>query len=337
MGQRQFRDPISLSDVTSVFSRHFVVGFFLPPFFGLLLLWQTLSPAFPPDRLHYSDAANVAVIGGVALLVALFLSAYDETTEAFLAGEAQLLAPILRPLYTLLRWFQLRRFHKLQEELAKPVLDPLLATRAAVRLDQYFPHVAERVGPTRLANLRAATASYTFTRWGLDHVEAWPRVEALLTAEERDLLVDAKTDVAFFLNSAIVMVAVGATYFADFVKYRSHSLYNWLWVAGAIALLVTGYLLYRSAVGRAAERAARVRAGVDLHRLELYAKLGLRAPVSSSDEKAMAAAVNLLLLYRRPVPDAYLSTPHAAPDEPAAEERDLLLGLGRLRLERVRR
>jgi hypothetical protein len=325
---------MSLTNVTSVFSRLFIVGFFLPPFFALLLLWQTLSTDFPPNRLHYSDPGNVAVLGGIALLLGLFLFAYEETVEQLLAGEAFLSRRTFL-YHVLLRW-QLRRFTSLEKELADPSTLPVRRTKVFLLLDQYFPHEEHLVGPTRLANTKAATDSYTFTRWGLEHREAWPRIQALLSGQEQELHADAKTDVAFFLNAAMLTVVASAVYLADFIAFRRHSSpQDWWWLAPSFSALAAAYFFYRSGVGRAAERAARVRGSVDLHRLELYEKVGLRRPTSSKDEKELAGALNNLLLYRRDLPGA--SWPSPVPPSGPAEAPQELAGLGHFRLVRIQR
>jgi hypothetical protein len=44
-----------------------------------------------------------------------------------------------------------------------------------------------------------------------------------------------------------------------------------------------------------------VRASIDLHRLEVYEKLGIRKPSSFSDERELGKAVGQLLLYGEPL------------------------------------
>lgn len=62
------------SNITSVFSRYFIIGFFLSPFFSLLVLWQTLSEDFPPNVLRYGNKDDIGLIAVAALVVALVLT-----------------------------------------------------------------------------------------------------------------------------------------------------------------------------------------------------------------------------------------------------------------------
>src|SRR5205085_11281753 len=54
-------------------------------------------------------------------------------------------------------------------------------------------------------------------------------------------------------------------------------------------------------LGRATEWGDNVRSSFDLHRLQIYEKLGVRAPTSFSDERSLAVRVNQALLYGHPL------------------------------------
>jgi hypothetical protein len=66
---------MSLGDFTGVFSRDFVVGFFLPALAALFSLWLLASSEFVPGALEeYSQATQLLIIGGFAVVVGLALS-----------------------------------------------------------------------------------------------------------------------------------------------------------------------------------------------------------------------------------------------------------------------
>jgi hypothetical protein len=137
-------------------------------------------------------------------------------------------------------------------------------------------------------------------RWGLDSVTIWPRIEALLSAEEREQLVDSKVNFNLFLNAAFAALVVGVCLVVDQAVYAPQPASFWPLYAIPFAL---AYILYRFAVDPATEWGDAVRASIDLHRLELYEKLGIRAPSSFSDEKELALRVNQALLYGRGLTD----------------------------------
>ena len=60
---------MALKDITGVFSRYFVVGFFLPAYFALVSLWLSASSDFVPNELErHSEATELVILGGVALV-----------------------------------------------------------------------------------------------------------------------------------------------------------------------------------------------------------------------------------------------------------------------------
>ena len=77
---------MGLGDVTGVFSRYFIVGFFLPSFFGLALLKITLSENWLPDAIAPDTAKSFLVIGAVALLIGLLLIGIRDPLLYFISG-----------------------------------------------------------------------------------------------------------------------------------------------------------------------------------------------------------------------------------------------------------
>jgi hypothetical protein len=66
---------MALSDVLGVFSRYFIVGFFLPAFFAVAVLSQVLDRrVFPASYEQAGSATQVLVLAGAGLLVALLSS-----------------------------------------------------------------------------------------------------------------------------------------------------------------------------------------------------------------------------------------------------------------------
>jgi hypothetical protein len=294
---------MNLGSVTSVFSRYVVIGFILPPFFALLILWKTLSGGFPPNQLHYSDAGNVAVLGGLALLAGLLLlGLHPGILDFFAGGRPTVRGP--RWAIRLTDWVgsrMARRMARRRDALRADLdgLDPGRRFEAMRTLDRFFP-LPPGITGTRLGNVIRGWKGHSISRWRLEYDAAWPRIEAMLTEQERSLHDDARTNIAFFLNSSFVAFLSACAYLGDYVAYRWPSHYDVLWVAGAVLL---AYLFYRQTVMSAARLGDRIRASIDLHRLELYASLSVLEPTTLEQEERIAAAVNRALLYRVPLPD----------------------------------
>jgi hypothetical protein len=293
---------MALTDITSVFSRYFVVGFVLPAYFALVALWFSASSTFLPNIVEdYSTAVELAILGGVALVVGLALSGVSHYLTRLFEGyplERSSTWPLTGWVYrqALVRQrVHYDRLRAIYEDSSRPEKD---RQRALVRLERFFPSNREALLPTRLGNAIRSFERHSNTRWGLDGVTIWPRIEALLSSDEREVLVDAKVNFYVFMNAAVGAFAVGVCLIVDKALNDPTPMSSWLLYALPFAL---GYVLYRAAVGPATDWGDSVRSSIDLHRLEVYEKLGVRAPTSFSDERALGVKVNQFLLYGRPL------------------------------------
>lgn len=293
---------MALTDITGVFSRYFVVGFFLPAFVSLASLWLSASSQFVPNGLErHSEATQLAILGGVALIAGLVLSGVSYYITRLFEGyplERVSNWPIAGRVYQSAVSFQRRRYERLRairDDKDRPSKD---RQRAAWYLDRFFPNNPDALLPTRVGNAIRAFERHSNVRWGLDGVTIWPRIEALLSDHERELHVDSKINFYVFTNAAVGAMAVGACLIVDEAVNAPQPASHWPLYAIPFVL---GYVLYRSAIGPATEWGDSVRSSVDLHRLEIYEKLGVRAPTSFSDERRVADSVNKALLYGHPL------------------------------------
>jgi hypothetical protein len=294
---------MALSDITGVFSRYFVVGFFLPAYASLVSLWICASSAFIPDTFesHHSQATQLLILGGVALVVGLALSGLSYYVTRLFEGyplERVSERPFARWLYQAAIFLQRRTYDRLlavRDNKGKPGSD---RTGAAWRLDKWFPKDPDDLLPTRVGNAIRAFEQHSNVRWGLDGVTIWPRIEALLDEDERALEVDAKINFYVFVNASVGGYLVGACLVIDQGVNAPQPV--WYWPLYAIPFVV-GYILYRAAIGPAIDWGDSVRSSIDLHRLEVYEKLGVRAPVSFTDERELAGKVNKALLFGYPL------------------------------------
>jgi hypothetical protein len=314
---------MSFGDFTGVFSRDFVVGFFLPAFAALFALWLSASSKFVPNLLEqHSQATQLLILGGFAVVLGLALSGLSYSVARFFEGyplERRSRWPVVGTVYRVAIARQRKRYDQLvsiYEDKNQPDDD---RESAGWDLARYFPPSREGLLPTRLGNAIRAFERHSNVVWGLDSVTIWPRIEALLSAEEHELLVESKVNFNLFLNAAVVALGVGACLVADQALYAPLSASWWPLYALPFAL---AYVLYRLAIGPATEWGDAVRSSIDLHRLEFYERLGVRAPMSFSDEQEIALGVNQALLYRLPLSDdLWRSETDDAKDEGKDESR----------------
>jgi hypothetical protein len=292
---------MGLGDITGVFSRYFVVGFFLPAYISLVSLWLAASSQFIPNVLEqHSQGTELLILGAVGLVAGLALSGSSYLITRVFEGYplAQVIGwPVLGRLARAVRAVQRRSYNRLRGVRDDESKTPEERTLAAWRLEKFFPHEPEDLLPTRLGNAIRAFELHSNVRWGLDGVTIWPRVDALLNSDERELHVDAKIDLYVFVNAALGAFTVGVCLVVDKAVNAPNSALYWPLYA---VPFVGGYVLYRAALGPAANWGEVVRASIDLHRLDVYEKLGVRAPLSFSDERQLADRINFALLYGTP-------------------------------------
>jgi hypothetical protein len=171
--------------------------------------------------------------------------------------------------------------------------------RAEQKLDTWFPRTLDKVLPTRLGNAVRAWEDYARTRWSLETVVVWPRVEMLLTEQEGKVHADAQTDFAFFVNSSVVSALVGVALALD--ELVNHRVEPWLaWVY--VAPFGLSYLFYRWSLRNAVRWGETIRASIDLHREELYKAFGVAMPSTAAETSQVGIAINRFLLYGDPLP-----------------------------------
>lgn len=308
---------MGLTDVTGVFSRYFIVGFFLPTFFSLAFLKIVLSKAWLPQAVEPDSGGAFLVLGGLALLVGLVLLGLRDPIVYLMSGYLLIRDDgswLYRPIRAAGEWMRrrlLKDFTALQIQ-ARPTSSVETDSecrrrrRAEWQFDLRFPNSPEKVLPTRLGNTIRAWEDHARKRWSLETVVVWPRINTFLSEQESKLHADAETDVAFFLNSALALTVAGGVMILDAAIEHPHP----LWLAWIYVLpFVLAYLFYRAAVEAAQRWGSFIRASIDLHRTDLYQRLGVRIPSTARQTKDVGVAINRLLLYGDVLPDSVRAEP----------------------------
>lgn len=285
-------------DFSTIFSRSFVLGYYLPAFFALFVLWESLPKAVQPhDFSHYSTGTQLLIVAALGIPLGLLLSGLNYSILRIFEGY---------PLQHVQQWPGFRTLHKLLiaprlrefGDLARRKRDG--DSKAAWQLDRRYPSSEGQILPTRLGNAVRAFEHHALVRWGLSTVAAWPRVELLLSEQESTILAAVKSDADFLVNASLLSYGVGITLLIRAGVTGS----RWdAWLIDLIPFLV-GYCLYRIAVGAAIRWGSEVRSCMDLHRLELYERMGIRLPTTREEEAQVAKAINQCLLYGKPLPNS---------------------------------
>lgn len=240
---------MGLGNISGVFSRDFIVGFFLPAYVALVAFWLTASTAVLPEGLErYGETAQLGILGGVALVAALALSGISYfITWAFEGYPLERAAswPLLGRVHRAAIRVQRRRYERLLRIREDKGRTPRKRGRAAWCLDRYFPPEPELLLPTRVGNAIRAFEQHGNTRRGLDSVTIWPRIEALLSDAERESITEARTNFHVFINAALGAFVVGAALAVD--KAVTARVLGWQWLLYLIPFGL-GYVAYRASL-----------------------------------------------------------------------------------------
>jgi hypothetical protein len=290
---------MGLRDVTGVLSRYFVLGYFVPAFVTLFALSRFLTnDLLPASFEELSDQNRLLVVGAGALIVGLVLLGLRYPIIRIFEGYPLEMGP-LRVLRQPFVWLQQRSYDRLAE--VRDDENSPNRSAAARLLDRRFHQNRNRLLPTRFGNAFRAAENYPYTRWGLDGVAVWPRIDAMLTDREQELHANAMSDLAFFVNLTLGALLIGVLALVD--AGLNSPLVGWQWLWYVVPFLVA-YFLYRAAIGAAERLGTERRASIDMHRRELYERLGVTEP-AAGEERKVASAVNRFLLYGRELPAAY--------------------------------
>lgn len=219
---------MGLPDIAGVLSRYFVIGFFLPVFFTLMILSQALSAGFPLPAVYkdHNEGIQVLILGGASLLLGLLLSGFRYVIDSAFAGlfllprPGSAVARYLRPWAWLVLLPQRLTYRRHLRNRDSPTR-PEQQQPAAWHLDRRYPQQESRLLPTSYGNTMRATADYAWSRWRLDLEAVEERIALLMSDGERELHMDARTDIAFFVNSSLGSFAILGTLIADQVTHHS--------------------------------------------------------------------------------------------------------------------
>ena len=298
---------MGLTNVAGVFSRYFIVGFFLPAFFALVALVRIVDRAFlPPVYLDATPGGQIAIVGGAALLVGLVLLGLHYPIMRLYEGyplQAHGSRGPLRLLHGVLLKRQQKQFDRaLKRSKASEVTEAERFDRKW-RLDLQFPHDDPGLLlPTAFGNAIRAFERHSMTCWHLNSIGAWPGIELLLSQQEAQVLSDARGDVAFFVNGSLLAGVSAIVLAASEISHGGAGAW-YLSVLICLAAIAVFGLAYRAAVPAAVRWGSVVRAAIDIHRLEFYTRLGVRVPRDFKDERQIAWRLNAALLVGDRLPD----------------------------------
>lgn len=297
-------------ELPKIFGKTFLIGYMLPMAlvalagaaisdlycFSSIYRWAFgILGSADEKQLAFRLGLAVAIIwaGGVVLL------SINQTLIRLLEGYG-----VLNPAQ-LLKWRSLMVFDALTAEhdgLEKQRVNGRIPAKLAgahsqarSRLGNEFPERREILLPTRFGNVIRAFERYPRLIYGIEGIQMWPRLQALIPADYAGLLDDAKTQLDFWVNLwfGFLLLALGAVGVLTYSR-------NW-----SVALVFAAAVLLAGLAAKVGQTAAGqwgmlVKGAFDLYRGELCKQLGLEMPRSIEIERQMWTRLSQTFRFRRP-------------------------------------
>lgn len=302
------------SDLPKLFDRNFAIAYFLPVSIFLTAsallvlhvfdLWSKVSSYKSETSLF--DATIVLIIAwilGIILLVAnreiyRFLEGYDRFNPLNIIFEKSAKKVYKR---------KIKRVEQLNDEFEKagekyPIEKQEELASIMKELSQEYPDDETLVLPTPFGNALRSFEIYPRVMYGLEGIDGWARIEAVLPKDYRELIDNAKALVDWWVNLGVISFFFLIEFWVViFYKFRPHGYLAVLNIVIPlfIFLLISWFLEWR-ATSAAIGWGDYVKSAFDLYRFDLLKLLGIDLPTDRKKEKALWESFSQAILYRLP-------------------------------------
>jgi hypothetical protein len=280
---------LALDRLGGLFDPKFLVAYWSPVFLGTALAaaFYALANASLGDvsLLGQLDVVEQLLLGG-AVIVGITVVAYLlSMVTAPIVRVYEGIWPSLLNALAVAKVADARKAHRrLREDMAAlhgrelkiPRENGALFLKKYAQFSMRYPRDTLVVMPTRLGNTLVAAEEYPRLRYNMDAVFWWPRLYAVMPAEQQSLVAASVTPMIALLNLATVvfLVALGAT-----VWLFAHPGWGWPWWGYVgLAPMIVAYLIYRIAVVQASSYTMVIRTMFDLHRFALLQQMHIPLP-----------------------------------------------------------
>lgn len=292
-------------ELPKLFERNFAMAFFLPFLIFVGMVTEIASRFGQGAGLLTAMQTDLIVgatlFGVVSWLGGIFLLVTNRGLYRFLEGYGKwnplkLIGGLQKKKYTqLLAEIENLddQFREQKDKFPRELRDKRnqLMRQAA----EYFPDREGLLLPTAFGNILRAFEIYPRIMYGIESIDGWSRILAVIPKDYRELMDNAKTQVDFWVN-------VGFLSFLLFLEYACLAIYTkslgeW-WIAALI--LLAAILSPHFAENSAVEWGDYVKASFDVFAPKLREALNINQPADRDDEEKQWTAFSQAIIYRLP-------------------------------------
>ncbi|HNM35434.1 MAG TPA: hypothetical protein PKI33_00155, partial [Anaerolineales bacterium] len=211
----------------------------------------------------------------------------------------------------LFQWFEQRRYKKAVAELDKlddeyrecyaakkefPAKSRTRRNEIMRQLAEEFPDKEEYLLPTPFGNVLRSFEIYPRVMYGLEAIDGWGRLLAVVPKDYTELIDSAKSQVDFWVNMAVVLVLLQIEYLG-LAYIFNHGDVNW-WIV--LLLIAIGVIPPIRATSAAKEWGDLIKSAFDMFAPQMREALGFDVPADRDEEKAQWTKFSQAIIYRLP-------------------------------------
>lgn len=298
------------SEIPKLFDRNFALGYFLPTaaFVASSLWLASWIGVIPKINIVNTDPfIGTTLLGLLSWLLGILILALNRQFYRVLEGYGS-----HNPVRVFLPIEQ-NRFRRLQKDVTasdeefwrceNAGIDLPTALRATRnqrirQASERFPDRYDLLLPTPFGNAMRAFEIYPRAMYGIDAIEGWIRLIAVVPKDYRDLIDAAKAQTDFWVNSVIFALLLEAEYLFWAVHLHPNKLLLTLWFPATVFLLMFTCL---SAATRAAiEWGTTIKSAFDVFLPDLITKMGYVYPPNNDELRSLCRALSQAMIYRLP-------------------------------------
>lgn len=295
-------------ELPKLFDRNFVIGFFLPVAVLIAVSILIINP-YPfgsqvVDFLTRDLLVGTTTLGLLSWVGGIVLLAINRDLYRIMEGYRK---------YNPLKLFgrlEKRRYRRLVSELEKlddeyrecidskrEFPDKSRSRRNEImrQLAEEFPDKEEYLLPTPFGNVLRSFEVYPRYMYGLEAIDGWGRLLAVIPKDYLDLIDAARAQVDFWVNLGVVFILLQIEYVV--LAFITGTPLQW-WVV--LLFIALGTLAPLRATSAAREWGDFVKSAFDVYRFNLLESLGIDLPKSREEERKVWTKYSQAIIYRLP-------------------------------------
>lgn len=302
-----------LSTISGQFGKSLIFGALLPATIFVIFLIIFISPVYTIEWDNLSPLGvlgtewKLIVVAFIIILISGLLFNFSGPIIRFYEGypwENSLLGKRLKKihqarfdrfnaheegLYTLRS--RLKVDHRHYDKISR------LYNDAGAALNFEYPNNRHAVLPTRLGNVIRSFERYPSHQYGMESIDLWPRLVAVIEASYAAQIDDSKTSLIFLLNLSflsgllsIFLLLVGLVHLP--VNFMT------VVILPALGFALAAYWFYFISIRQASKWGNLVKGAFDLYRFDLLKKLGYtQMPKTKRQERDLWRKITLQIIY----------------------------------------